>query len=219
MPFVPSNSQKKRRERSIGILRKRNYLIYEDPLYSIDDSQAVLREPNEVATRALILWMVALYADATPQDEVLEVINEHRIWDKVSPEEIDFLNNRSPNSQDKLGFKWRLESAWILLWALKKICILNWPTKLCDCRKMVNVFRSLEHSGGLDGHFSLKNKNTILDVLDLTFRQNWAARQDRILFLETVSPEEASVVQQRHHALNWLVSLDNASWDKVPTHT
>src|SRR5262245_9373770 len=117
MSFKPSASQEKRRERSIRILKKRNYLLYDGLLFTADESEVNLREPREVATRTLILWMVGLYADATPQDEVLAVIDQNGIWDDVSPNEANFLRNPKPDYQDKLKFKWRLEAAWILLWS------------------------------------------------------------------------------------------------------
>jgi Domain of unknown function (DUF4272) len=219
MSFTPSILQEKRRTRSVQILKKRNYPLYDGPLYSIDDSEAILRQPREVAKRALVLWMVALYADTTPQDAVLEIISQNNLEDDVSPEEATFMHDPKPDAKRKLDSKWRLEAAWILLWSLKKVCILNWPNKLCNCGKMVKVFLPMEHWGGLSGHFSLRNKSAILDMLDLTLRQHWAARQTRIAFPERISPEESSVVYQRHYALNWLVCPENESWDKVQTDT
>ena len=77
MSFTPSILQERRRTRSVQILKKRNYPLYDGPLYSIDDSEAILRQPREVAKRSLVLWMVALYADTRPQDAVLEIISQN----------------------------------------------------------------------------------------------------------------------------------------------
>ena len=62
----------------------------------------------------------------------------------------------------------------------------------------------------------LREKSEILDMADWIYRARWATRQNRIDECTEIGSLDASVVQEWHHALNWLIKYgDEDDWDNV----
>jgi hypothetical protein len=198
-------------------MRRQGYRTYDSPLYVDDDSEAVLRSPNETLRRAMILWLLGCCADGTPHSEIRESMECCGLLADLSPSEADYMASPFHDPKTEIDMKWRLEASWLLLWSLKRLWWLNWPNSLCDCRRMVRVLRPLESQAGVQRVFSMHSKSCILDKLDLTLRQHWAARDDFLRGLNCLPPIFGRVAQQRHHALLWLTST--TSWDDVRTDT
>ena len=59
----------------------------------------------------------------------------------------------------------------------------------------------------------------ILDALDLHYRQHWATRQALLKKYPAPAGLNDGVLQERHHALNWLVRFEDRDWDEVDTPT
>ena len=59
----------------------------------------------------------------------------------------------------------------------------------------------------------------ILDALDLHYRLHWYVRQMKLDGQEPPPGLEGGVIQERHHALNWLVRFEDRDWDDVDTPT
>jgi hypothetical protein len=68
-------------------------------------------------------------------------------------------------------------------------------------------------------HTHLRPTAAVLDALDLHLRLHWAARQARLDGNGGMKGLDPGVVQERHHALNWLVRFEEADWDDVDTPT
>ncbi len=60
----------------------------------------------------------------------------------------------------------------------------------------------------------LRSISEIMDASDLTYRLHWAVRNYGAS-LEL----DGGVVQERHHAINWLTNYDGEKWDWVATDT
>ncbi len=65
----------------------------------------------------------------------------------------------------------------------------------------------------------LRTKEEILDQADLILRLNWACVNARIKNVPPPGGLNASVVYERHYALNWLIHFQNQEWDNVTTST
>jgi hypothetical protein len=244
MPDYPSPStwehanerQRQRAERSFEQLRQRKTPVYTGPLFVEDDEEATLQSPQDVARRVLVLWAVELRAEGIPQEEALGLIKQLDLWDSVSPEEKRFLEEKDPDPEQCQQLVWRLESIWVLLWSLGYIEELGWPEGMCDVPTIVNILKEQEANPEFICKARLRSKSEILDAQDLTMRIHWAIR-DALLHrggsiprgLDWSNPGEmehvtespsTGVVEQRHHALNWLVKfLDPEDWDSVDTPT
>lgn len=210
-------SQIARQQASNRIMKRRGYRAFEHPLYISDDGEAAIRTPQETLRRAMILWMLGCCADGTPHAEVRESMERCGLIPDLSPSEADYMASPIHDQQTDVNMKWRLEASWVLLWSLKRLWWLNWPNSLCNCLRLVEILRPLESEVGIQRVFTIHSKSKILDKLDLTLRQHWAARDDYVRGLHVLPPIFGRVAEQRHHALLWLTST--TLWDEVETHT
>ncbi|NQU22306.1 MAG: DUF4272 domain-containing protein [Candidatus Nealsonbacteria bacterium] len=228
--------QAQRAARSFEKLKKRNVPVFPGPLFVDDDEEVEMQSPQDVARRTLVLWAVALRAEGIPQDEALALIEQLDLWGSVSPEEKRFLQDDAPDPEESQQLVWRLESIWVLLWALGYIEELSWPSDMCDVPALVEVLNPHESNSEFVTGATLRSTAEILDAQDLIMRIQWAIRdaylnqdgmipenldwsQDGGMVSVTVSPV-VGVVEQRHYTLNWLVNLlDPKDWDHVDTPT
>lgn len=228
--------QAARAARSFNALRQRNVPVYSGPLMVADDGEVRLQPADEVARRALILWAVELRAEGMPQSEALGMIDALGMWGSVSPSEREFLRNESPSPEECERLVWRLESIYVLMWALGEIDSLEWPGEMCDVPELVDVVKPHEGDPAFIASARLRPVSEILDAQDLIMRIHWAIR-DAFLHQSQVVPENldwsgdneyvsvmvspsVGVVEQRHYTLNWLVNfLNPTDWDHVDTPT
>src|SRR5262249_11091535 len=149
------------------------------------------------------------------------------------PSEKMFLRNENPAPEECQRLVWRLESMWVLMWALGYIGELGWPSDMCDVPKLIGLVNEHEDEPAFVTSAQLRSIPELLDAQDLIMRIHWAIR-DAYLHQQMVpedldwSSESAmfpgslcaavGVVEQRHHTLNWLLNfLDPANWDDVAT--
>jgi hypothetical protein len=232
--WEPTPNQLERAERSKSLLRQRRVPYYKGPLFVDDDRQVRLRPPAEVARRALVLWAVARRGEGVPREEARALLDRLNLWDAVSAEERAFLEDPEPDAEVSGRFVWRLESLWVLLWALGHVEELGWPEGFCDVPRLVKLLRRRESDPDFVAKARLRSAGEILDAQDLTLRIHWAVRDawlnkrpvpkdlDWSSSAERVRAEECpavGVVEQRHHTLNWLVSFGGDDWDHVDTPT
>jgi hypothetical protein len=194
------------------------------------------QSPEDVARRALVLWAVELRAEGIPDEEVHGLIEQQDLWNSVSPQEKAFLENKNPNADECQEFVWRLESIWVLMWALGYIKKLDWPSGMCDVPKLAGLISPHEADPEFITSATLRPVSKILDAQDLTMRIHWAIR-DAMLHQDGTLPEDLNwskskefvpsplcaatgVVAQRHHTLNWLVNCRKPkNSDVVATRT
>lgn len=228
--------QRERAKRSFVQLKKRNVPVYDGPLFVDDDEEARLRTPQEVARRTLVLWAVELRAEGVPQQEALGLIEQLDLWSSASPEEKRLLHDADPDPDECQRLVWRLESIWVLLWALRYVEELEWPGGMCDVPKIVEILESRESSPDFIIGARLRSKAELLDAQDLTMRIHWAVR-DAHLHQGGLIPENldwsqdhdmvpvgssaaVGVVEQWHQTLNWLLNYpEQEDWDNVDTPT
>jgi hypothetical protein len=244
MPVYPSpgtweyanERQRARALRSFAELEKRSVPVYSGPLFVDDDNEVKIQAPDEVARRTMVLWAVELRAEGAPQAETLGIIEQLDLWKSVSPSEKAFLENKSPSPDECQRLVWRLESIWVLMWALGHIEQLDWPSGMCDVPKLASLVSPHEGDTAFITSARLRPASEIGDAQDLIMRIHWAIRdaylhqggmipveldwsQDDDWVPVTLSAE-VGVVEQRHHTLNWLVNfLDPDNWDNVDTPT
>ncbi len=228
--------QRARAERSFAVLRERRVPAYSGPLFVEDDDEVQVQHAAEVAKRALILWAVSIRAEGTPREEAIALIKDAGAWDSVSPEEKEFLETDTPDPQVAQGFVWRLESLWVMLWALGHVNELAWPDDMCNVPRLVEVMRVEESNADFIREAKLRDVSELLDAQDLAMRIHWAIRDASLAeparvpndldwsgdaeWVEIPMCAGVGVVEERHHALNWLVNfLKPKNWDEVDTPT
>jgi hypothetical protein len=124
-----------------------------------------------------------------------------------------------PDEAELPRFTWRYEALAALLWALGRLDSLPFPDTICDVPLVAKNVLGTKPETWL-ATARLRPGAEILDILDVTYRLHWAVRQ-AVHIDHTAIPAglDPGVVAERHHALNWLVSLGDADWDEVDTPT
>ncbi|GAB2175295.1 hypothetical protein DLREEDagr8_08530 [Dongia sp. agr-C8] len=116
---------------------------------------------------------------------------------------------------------WRAEALTVLLWSLRKIDTLPEADEQCDTAIFQRILppytedtvEKFVKSATLRSDEDLFHLADIYTNLHAEYRfakqQNRAPRQ----------PVRGEIVQERHHAINWIVGHDGLDWDVVPTDT
>ncbi len=230
-----NDKQRARAERSLAQMKKRLVPVYAGPLFGDDEDEAVIQTAQNVARRTLVLWAVELRAEGVPDPEVRAIIDDLDLWEFVSENERRFLDDDDPSPEECQALVWRLESLWVLMWALGHIQEIPWPSGMCDVPKLAGILAEHEDDPSFILDAKLRPTPELLDARDLTMRIHWAIRNEHLQ--HGMVPEEldwsgdpewipskfsaaVGVVEQRHYVLNWLTNtLSPESWDKVDTPT
>lgn len=214
-----NNSALRRKQKSEEILQNENVPFVPHLPIIEDEETAQIREVEEIVRRAMALNIVAVKGEGLEQERVLEIIEEYNLSNAFSLKEKEFIQNENPSQQELVNFTWRYESYWVLLWALGYIEKLSRPDQICDVPRAVRIMvdRTAEE---FIKDAKLRSTNEILDAADLIYRYDWACVDARINGRVAPAELDASVVYERHYALNWLIGYaENADWDDISTDT
>jgi Domain of unknown function (DUF4272) len=188
----------------------------------IGEAEVELRPALEVAQRALALFVVAVRAEslaAGNEIPVAELEGKRPLaFGALTPNELLFLNAAAPDQQQTVNFAWRYEALFLLQWALGLAPDLPHPSGICDVSAVARAMLDLSEEELLAGA-DLRPLGAVLDALDLHFRLHWMVRQARLDGKDGANGVDPGVIQERHHALNWLVRFEGADWDDVDTPT
>lgn len=208
-----------RKQESITVLRELGVRVL-DSLPPIESAaQTTLRPAQDVARRVLCLMLVSDVARHADLSECHTYLERNNLQQYLSPAERSFLGCQTPSEEEGVNLSWRCEAAYLLLWSLGKFESLPIPSS------QVNLDDIYAHLPGFDDDAeqwvngsSLIDKDSILDESDLIYRMHWATRQAQIEGKE-LDQLDGGVVQEWHHAVNWLTCYENLDWDEVTTDT
>ena len=204
------------------VLAARQIAVPADLPPVVSEPELRLRAPGEILRRMLALFVVAIRAESLTGERAIAVDDlRHRFppaFKGLTELERDFLAKDAPTEQEITQFLWRYEAILVLQWALGLQDALPFPDAICDVAAISStvIERGTE---GLRKQPVARAAGEVLDALDLTYRLHWASRQ--ALLKKTAVPAglNDSVLQERHHALNWLVRFEDRDWDEVDTPT
>jgi hypothetical protein len=194
-----------------------------DWLPSVESEKDVrIRSTKEIAERAISLAMmleVAYNTEDKPFSFYKGYLKKYNIYDNLSPNEKEFLND--PSEEDRIQMSWKCECLWVLMWILGEIPELGFPDKLCD----FSVFSAEDYPIGenknpndfINKEFKIRSKKEILDALDFYYRVDWACCGTDLQGREMEKANPA-VVYERHYVLNWL-TFYGENWDDITCDT
>jgi hypothetical protein len=208
----------KRKKRSEELLKTQGIPINSSLPPIESEEETIPRSAEEMAQRAIGLCAVALRGEGLKPQEVMSLLNGKDVWASTTPKEEKFLLKKNTAAQEMINFKWRYESLWVLLWALKQVKDLGAPTSICDVQRAVRIVQ-----GMLSEDFVQRVKSRpiaeILDEADLIYRYDWAVVDARIGGEDSPGNLNPGVVYERHYAFNWLIGYMDQEWDDVTTDT
>jgi hypothetical protein len=184
------------------------------------EAETTLRSPEEVGIRIACLFCVVGSAFEEGDSVYKEYLKEHDLWNHLTPDELSFLSNDNPNRKTVINFTWRSEALVVLMWATHLLNMLPLPRQQSDTGAIVSRFPGVDKSPWpFIRVIHLREKAEILDASDLIYRLHWATRQAGMDGKDAPAGLIPGVVQEWHHAINWITRYDDQDWDDVATDT
>ncbi len=218
-------SVKQRKQESISKLKQQGipYIEHLPVIESFDE--ACIRSAEEIAKRAITCLLTVQIAcdinnnkyDQPTKDFFIGLFNQYEVADQLTAKESAILNDQAA-PQDVINMVWKYESYWVLLWALGIVDELNYPDQVVDCDFAIQAVSSCDSFDTFMQKTQLREIEQILDEADLIYRYDWACVEARLKQRPTPANLNASVVLERHAALNWLIQYD-ADWDEPDVNT
>jgi hypothetical protein len=106
----------------------------------LDETKWIFVEPKKVGKRVLILYAVAHAAyNEEDKERIINWLKKEELWSDVAQSEIIFLQAKNSAEEACAEFTWRVESAYILAWALNLIHEKPSPEEESDTDKLEQV--------------------------------------------------------------------------------
>lgn len=186
-----------------------------------DGVEDEIRQAQEVALRSLALFAVVGTALGAPRDEVISWLRTEGLWGGLTPHEVAYLEQTKPPRKAHINFGWQSERLIVLLWALGEIQDLPDSATQCD----TSIFNSALPPFARTSAQAFIAQATLIDE-DRLWKQaqvylddHWKARDARLHERSMPAGINIEIVQERHHAINWITGYDGLPWDEVTTDT
>jgi hypothetical protein len=214
------DEQKDRKQRSEKLLEELGSEFLPSLPLIESEEECQIRTPEEVGSRILCLVGVAAAADGLEKERIIDWFRRESLIEKLSPSENAFLTKQGIEDRERIAFSWKSECIWLLLWAAREVD-RSLPTESC---KVQEILSKIPRFGSDTALFiksiGLRPKKEILDLSDFLYRAHWATRQNGLDGSIKIGKLNADVVQEWHHAVNWLTCYDGIDdWDEVTTDT
>jgi hypothetical protein len=180
-----------------------------------------VRSPQEIARRALTLFGVWGLTAGAPRGDVLEWLDENNLRAALSPDELKFVDDQNPSSKQEIDFSWHSERLIVLLWALKLIETLPGADEQCDTSVFQRCLPPFAEQPveQFISNATLRDADELWAEAERTLHLHAEARNARLNNRVSRQPVDMEVVQERHHAINWVTGYDALDWDEVTTDT
>jgi hypothetical protein len=180
-----------------------------------------IRCATDVARRSLALFSVVGLALGAERGAILAWLSENDLWKDLAPSEVGFIDTPSPSRKQIINSSWLSERLVVLLWALGTIDLLPPADEQCDTavfQDLLPPFASMSVPEFIAGA-RLRPDVELIAMADAILGLHWEARDARLNGRAPRNPVDLEVVQERHHAINWVIGYDGLPWDEVTTDT
>lgn len=215
-----------RKHRNIDMMKQNGIPYDENMEVSISEKNAVIRKKWDIIRKIVAIAMTRLAAETYLEKrengqkelKIITDIFEERYQFKqvLSEREKNYLENPSDDKELNLEFYFMLEGAKMLLWVLSIIDVefADFNT-FCDVSMLVDGLKH-ENLKSFARKCQIRSKNKILDMVDYTYRLNWANVEIKLDGYERIVNE--SILYFSRLALEWVVQ-DGKSMDDIVIHT
>lgn len=212
----------RRKAKTEAFLRKRGIPILPSLPCIESEKDTELRTAEEIGIRIFCLFCVVGTAFHPSAELYKQYLKRRLLWEHLTPEELAFMSNPTPDRQSLNEFTWRWEALFLLMWTVRLFKVLHFPVRQQKTNEGIldrlpsfkttspwSFIRSLE----------LRSKSQILDKSDLLYRLHWATRQAEIDGQPAPGELDPGVVAEWHYAINWVTKYEALDWDDVVTDT
>jgi hypothetical protein len=215
-----------RKHRNIGMMKQNGIPYDENMEVSISEKNAVIRKKWDIIRKIVAIAMIRLAAETylekreNGQKElkmITDIFEERYQFKQVlSEREKNYLENPSDDKELNLEFYFMLEGAKMLLWVLSIIDVESADfNTFCDVSMLIDGLKH-ENLKSFARKCQIRSKNKILDMVDYTYRLNWANVEIKLDGYERIVNE--SILYFSRLALEWVVQ-DGKSMDDIVIHT
>lgn len=217
-PSGPSTpEQTNRKNRSQQLLQDHAIKINQSLPVTPDIADVTLRKQKDVIERIYCLTLLAAKGEGVSAER-LEEERARLSVQGFTEQELYFYNKPDLSDQERANLTWRYESLNVLLWSVKFIDELPFPSDICDVPFIVATVIK-QTRGQFESGAALRDTTEILDQLDLIYRLHWACVDARLAKRQPDGGLNPGVVYERHYVLNWLTGYMDQEWDEVTTDT
>ena len=215
-----------RKHRNIDMMKQNGIPYDENMEVSISEKNTVIRKKWDIIRKIVAIAMTRLAAETYLEKrengqkelKIITDIFEERYQFKqvLSEREKNYLENPSDDKELNLEFYFMLEGAKMLLWVLSIIDVefADFNT-FCDVSMLIDGLKH-ENLKSFARKCQIRSKNKILDMVDYTYRLNWANVEIKLDGYERIVNE--SILYFSRLALEWVVQ-DGKSMDDIVIHT
>jgi hypothetical protein len=181
----------------------------------------VIRPPADVARRSLALFSIMGLAFGAPKPEVTEWLGEADLYSELAPSELRFIEAEAPSEKQIVDAGWMSERLIVLCWALRVVQELPSPDEQCDTgvfQRLLPPFAEVSVEDFIR-QAVLRDDRALVAMADQLMTLHGEARRARAKNVSPRTPVDIEIIQERHHAINWVIGYDGASWDEVTADT
>ncbi len=153
--------------------------------------------------------------------EVISWLRTEGLWVALTSHEVAYLEQTNPPRQAHINFGWQGERLIVLLWALGKIQELPDSATQCDTSVFKSVLPPFARTSvqAFIAQATLIDEDRLWKQAELYLDDHWKARDARLHERSMPPGIDVEIVQERHHAINWITGYDGLPWDEVTTDT
>lgn len=215
-----------RKHRNIDIMKQNGIPYDENMEVSISEKNTVIRKKWDIIRKIVAIAMTRLAAETYLEkrengQKELKIITDtfeerYQFKQVLSEREKNYLENPSDDKELNLEFYFMLEGTKMLLWVLSIIDVeFEDFNTFCDVSMLIDGLKH-ENLKSFARKCQIRSKNKILDMLDYTYRLNWANVEIKLDGYERIVNE--SILYFSRLALEWVVQ-DGKSMDDIVIHT
>lgn len=180
----------------------------------------VPRSASVVARRALALFGAVAVAFGADREQITGWLHDNELWRELTPAEVEFMESASPSEKQTINASWYSERLVVLVWALR---LTEMPDADQQCDTSIFVDQLPPYAEVKAAEFinaaTLRPQAELLEQRGAILDLHWIARDASIRNREDPPGVDLGIIQERHHAINWLVGYEGLDWDEVTTDT
>ena len=224
--FISPLSEKMFTEYNLEITNQSGFPYNENMEVNISETNVQIRKKWDIIRRIVAIVMIRLAAETYLEkkengQKELEIIidifeKKYEFKQVLSEREKNYLENPSDDKELNLEFYFMLETAKMLLWVLSLIDIeFEDFNTFCDVSMFIDGLK-YEKLKSFARKCEIRSQNKILDMLDYTYRLNWANVEIKLEGYDRIVNE--SIVYFSRLALEWVVQ-DGKNMEEIIIHT
>jgi len=179
-----------------------------------------IRSSNEVAVRTLALLGAVATALGADRNEISGWLEQFGLTSALTEREKGFLAAAAPSERDLIDFSWQSERIVVLAWALG---LADMPAldEQCDTAIFLDILPPYSDVPADEFVRSarLRAESELWKAAEDLLGAHWHARHAKLNSLPAPDGIDLGIVQERHHAINWVMGYQGLSWDEVTTDT